>query len=56
MNHAENPLPVASETEGELAALNAQDDGETVPLRKEAATAGLLPVSRAEETNGETDG
>ena len=48
---SENTLPVASETDTELAALDAQKDADPVPLRKEAATAGLLPTDRAEDTS-----
>ena len=48
---SENILPVASETDAELAALDAQEDADPVPLRKEAATAGLLPTDRAADTS-----
>ena len=48
---SETSLPVASETDAELAALDAQSDADPVPLRKEAATSGLLPIDRAEDTS-----
>ena len=48
---SENLLPVASETEAELAAQEAQDDDGPVPLRREAARSGLLPAERVEGTD-----
>lgn len=45
---SENVLPVASETDAELKAQDAQDDDGPVPLRKEAARAGLFPVENPE--------
>jgi hypothetical protein len=48
---SKDTLPVASETTGEMEALENQDPDAPVPLRKEAATAGLLPTDRAEDTD-----